>query len=153
MNTETPQALQAVLDDVKHWFFDDYLPTWVGIAAGTIDRGPDFVLDYWSSPLHYSDGTRAEWFLDAAAVTDFLNGMHAQLKEHGYTHTDVPDHRIRVYNGTGAAIEVIWSRCGDGYEIQRLAVHFEISRSADGWRVVGIQTVPTTASELAAVWS
>lgn len=153
MNPETSAPRQSVLDEVNYWFFEDYLPTWVGVAAGTINRGPDFVLDYWSAPLHYSDDTRSEWFLDAAAVTGFLNGVQAHLKENGYTHTDVPDQRTRVYNGTGAAVEVIWSRCGVDHEIERLAVHFEVSRGESGWRVVGIQTVPTTASSLATVWS
>jgi hypothetical protein len=156
MNTNTSQAgappRQAVLDDVNRWFFDDYLPTWAGVAAGTINRGPDFVLDYWSAPLHYSDGTVSEWFVDGAAVIGFLDSIQQRLKRHGYTHTDVPDHRTRVYSDTGTSVEVIWSRCGDGYEIERIAVHFEIARGDQGWRVVGIQTAPTASSSLDTVW-
>lgn len=152
MNSDISQTRQSVLDDVKRWFFDDYLPTWVGVAAGTISRGMDFVLDYWSAPLHYADDTRSEWLLDGPAVIGFLGGMHERLKQNGYTHTDVPDYRTRVYSENGAALEVIWSRCGADYEIERLAVHFEVARGDGGWRVVGIQTTPTTASSLDAVW-
>ncbi|MDH6244071.1 hypothetical protein [Mycobacterium sp. OTB74] len=152
MSTNVSEVRQAVLDDVNHWFFEDYLPTWVGVAAGTVTRGPDFVLDYWSAPLQYSDDLVSAWFLDAEAVTKFLADLHERLKENGYTHTVVPDHRSRVYSENGAAIEVIWSRCGEAHEIERLAVHFEVARGEGGWRVVGIQTTPTTASSLDAVW-
>jgi hypothetical protein len=37
----------SVYDDVTGWFFDDYLPHWVGVGSGTIAQGPQFILDYW----------------------------------------------------------------------------------------------------------
>jgi hypothetical protein len=33
----------SVHEEVPHWFFDHYLPTWVGVCAGTIARGPEAV--------------------------------------------------------------------------------------------------------------
>src|ERR1700738_2583557 len=50
-----PPAESSVRDEVAHWFFDDYLTTWIGVGAGTIQRGPEFILDYWSAPLNWSD--------------------------------------------------------------------------------------------------
>ncbi len=38
------QLATSVHDDVKSWFFDDYLPTWAGVAAGTIARGPEYLM-------------------------------------------------------------------------------------------------------------
>jgi hypothetical protein len=152
MNTGVNQPQLSVHDDVTHWFFNDYLPTWVGVVAGTIARGPEFILDYWAAPLHYSNGSHAAWLPDGPAVVEFLQHMLAHLKERGYTHTYVPDHRIHVYSDTGAAIEVIWSRCAAGHEIERLAAHFEIARGDQGWRIIGIQTTPTTASSLTHAW-
>jgi hypothetical protein len=59
-----------------------------------------------------------------------------------------------VYSEVGAAIEVIWSRCRtDGSEIERVAAHFELSRSHVGWRIVGVQSISTTADTLSAAWS
>ena len=66
----------------------------------------------------------------------------------------MPDQKVTVYHDNGAAIEVIWSRRrGDGTEIERLAVHFEVARGAtvDGG-VVGIQATPTTSDSLDSVW-
>jgi hypothetical protein len=152
MNTNTTQPRPSVRDEVTDWFFNDYLPTWVGVGAGTIARGPEFILDYWAAPLHYNDGTRAHWLLDGAAVIDLLEQTQKRLKQRGYTHTDVPDQQVSIYSDTGAAIEAIWSRCRADDEIERLAVHFEIARRPEGWRIVGIQTTPTTASCLASAW-
>jgi NTF2-like protein (DUF6841) len=147
------QLAKSVHDDVKSWFFDDYLPTWVGVAAGTIARGPEFILDYWAAPLHFSSEQGGQWFHDASAVVQFLEETQSRLRAEGYAYTDVPDHKVSVYHDNGAAMEVIWSRCrADGTEIERLAAHFELSRSQQGWRIVGIQTLSTTADTLSAAW-
>jgi hypothetical protein len=148
------QLATPVADEVSRWFFDDYLPTWVGVAAGTIARGSEFILDYWSAPLHYSAEQGGVWFLDGPAVVRFLEEIQTGLRAQGYALTDVPDRKVSVYSDAGAAIEVIWSRCrADGSEIERLAAHFELSRSTLGWRIVGIQTLATTADTLSAAWS
>ena len=38
---------ETVTTEVAEWFFDDYLPTWVGVGNGDIDTGPGFILNYW----------------------------------------------------------------------------------------------------------
>jgi hypothetical protein len=151
-NSEVRTSTQ-VYDEVTRWFFDDYLATWVGVGAGTIARGPEFVLDYWGVPLHYSTDQESQWLIDASAVVGLLEQTHARLQAQGYAHTAVPDYQVFVYNDAGAAIEVIWSRRrADDSEIERLAAHFELGKGPAGWRVVGIQTVLTEAESLDAAW-
>ena len=98
----------SVNDEVSHWFFDDYLPTSVGVGAGTIARGPEFILDYWSAPLHWSDDQGTKWLLDAATVVTVLTELQGRLRHEGYAYTSVPDQKVAVYHDNGAAIEVIW---------------------------------------------
>ena len=143
----------TVCDEVTHWFFDDYLPTWVGVGSGAISRGPEFILDYWGVPLHVSTPTSREWLLDNDAVIGLLEHTYIRLRAQGYAYTAVLDRKVTIYHDAGAAIEVIWSRCRADYsELERLAVHFEIARESVGWRVVGFQSVPTTADSLVAAW-
>src|SRR4029077_18674138 len=116
-------------------------------------RGPEFILDCWSASLNWSDDQGSHWLLDGQAVVAQLDALQTRLRAEGYGHTSVPDHRVSVYHDNGAAIEVIWSRRRtDGSEIERLAAHFELSRSQQGWRIVGIQTLPTPADTLSAAW-
>jgi glyoxylase-like metal-dependent hydrolase (beta-lactamase superfamily II) len=143
----------SVRDEVAHWFLDDYLPTWVGVAAGTIARGPEFILDYWAAPLHWSDDQGSRWIIDAPAVVALLHEMQNRLHDEDYAYTALPDQQVTVYHDNGAAIEVIWSRRrGNGTEIERLAAHFEIARGSEGWRIVGIQAMPTTSDSLKNAW-
>jgi len=140
-------------DEVAHWFFDDYLPTWVGVGAGTIARGPEFILDYWAAPLHWADDQGSQWFLDSPAVVALLQQLQTRLHGDGYAYTAVPDQRVTVYHDNGAAIEVIWSRRrSNGTEIERVAAHFEIARGPAGWRIIGIQATPTTSESLSTEW-
>src|ERR1700756_1321840 len=142
-----------VRDQVGHRVFDDYLPTWVGVGAGTIARGPEFILDYWAAPLHWSDGQGARWVPDEAAVVELLQQLQTRLQGEDYAYTSLPDQKVKVYHDNGAAIEVIWSRRrSDGTEIERLAAHFEMARGPEGWRIVGIQAVPTTSDSLKNAW-
>ncbi|MFD8079746.1 hypothetical protein ACFV3E_44950 [Streptomyces sp. NPDC059718] len=143
----------AVRDEVGHWFFDDYLPTWVAVGSGAIPRGPEFILDYWAAPLHISGPASRDSLLDGDAVIGWLERHQAALRAQGYSYTAVPDSRMMFYHDAGVAIEVIWSRRRvDDSEIERLAVHFEVARESAGWRVVGIQHVSTTADSLNMVW-
>jgi pimeloyl-ACP methyl ester carboxylesterase len=104
-------------------------------------------------PLHVSTPTSREWLLDNDTVSGYLERTHIRLRAQGYSYTVVLDRKVTIYHDAGAAIEVIWSRCrSDHSEIERLAVHFEIARESEGWRVVGIQRVPTTADSLGAAW-
>ena len=144
---------ETVTAEVAEWFFGDYLPTWVGVGKGAIDRGPGFILDYWGVPLYYYDPDGGQWALDGEAVAKLLNTTHTRLKADGYAYTDVVDRSVRVYHRNGVAIEVIWSRRRvDDTEIERLAVHFEVIRTQNGWRVAGIQRRPTHADVLSHAW-
>src|ERR1700737_1727335 len=58
-------TLSSVNDEVTQWFFDDYMSTWIGVVSGVIARGTDFILDYWSVPLHYTAGSTAQWLVEA----------------------------------------------------------------------------------------
>ena len=143
----------SVRDEVTHWFFDDYLTTWIGVGADTIARGPEFILDYWGVPLYWSDDQGSWWLLDAPAVVAQLDALQTRLRAEGYAHTAVPDLRVTVYHRNGAAIEVIWSRLRvDGTEIERVAAHFEISRGPAGWRILGVQAAPTASDSLNTSW-
>src|SRR5215469_14203598 len=95
---------QTITAEVTEWFFEDYLPTWVGIGKGAIDKGPEFILDYWGVPLfdYHPDG--GQWALDG-----LLNVTHTRLKANSYAYTEVVDRAVRLYHRNGAAIEVIWS--------------------------------------------
>ena len=148
-----PSRESSVHDEVTQWFFDDYLTTWIGVGAGTIERGPEFILDYWSAPLSWSDDQGSRWLQDPADVVAALQQMQSRLRNTGYSDTAVPDRKVLAYHDNGAAIEVIWSRQrADGTEIERLAVHFEVARGASGWRIVGIQAIPTTSDSLDNAW-
>ncbi len=148
-----PASDSSVRDEVAHWFFDDYLTTWIGVGAGTIQRGPEFILDYWSAPLNWSDDQGSRWILDPADVVAVLQQLHSRLRNEGYAHTAVPDQKVTVYHDNGAAIEVIWSRQrADGTEIERLAAHFEVARGPHGWRILGVQAAPTTSDSLNTAW-
>jgi hypothetical protein len=152
--TKETTASNALRDELSHWFFDRYLPAWVGVGNGASNLHPEFILEYWGVPLHHCMPNLSVWLLDAAAVVDFLKRRHTDLRAQRYSYTAVPDREVSVYHSRGAAIEVIWSRCrADGSEIERLAVHFEAARGIGGWRIVGIQAAPTNADTLQAAWS
>lgn len=139
--------------EVASWFFEDYLPRWVAGAAGTSPDGLEFILGYWDTPLHLTGQGQSFWCLDDASVVGFLDLSQAPLRESGYRHTAVLDNRVFAYHSVGGAIEVIFSRRrADDTEIQRQAVHFEVAKSTQGWRVVGIQSAATTVDTLDDIW-
>ena len=153
MSGHITQVDSSTCDEVTQWFFDDYLRTWIGVGAGTIARGPEFILDYWSAPLYWSDEEGSRWFTDAPAVVAQLHELQTRLRAEGYADTVVPDHRVTVYHRNGAAVEVIWSRLrADGSEIERVAVHFEVARGPQGWRILGVQATPTASDSLNTAW-
>jgi hypothetical protein len=148
-----PRAASPLHDEVTQWFFDDYLPTWVAVGTGTIARGPEFILDYWSVPLHYTSDQTTQWLLNTAQVVRVSAQTHDRLRGQGFATTAVPDHRVTVYNQNGAAIEAILSRCrADGSEIECQAAHFELARGHAGWRMVGIQSTRSAADSLNTAW-
>jgi uncharacterized NTF2-like protein DUF6841 len=145
--------IAATRAEVTSWFFEDYLPRWVAVANGTSSEGPEFIHQYWGTPMHVTALDQAFWCLDDAAVAGFLERNHASLRGTGYSHTVVPDQRVIVYSVVGAAIEVIWSRRrADESEVQRWATHFEVAKSEEGWRVIGVQSAATEASSLDEAW-
>jgi len=136
----------AVAEEIRHWFFDVYFNHWVEVGNGTRDEGPEFVLAYWGTPMYVTvdDPLIAAWLLTDEDVVGFLVMQHTLLKEAGYSHTNVPDQKISVYNANGGAIEVIWSRrAADDTEIQRYAVRFDVARMDGVWKVVGTQARAT----------
>jgi len=152
-NTAAPAPLAAAHAEVVAWFFDDYLERWVAASSGASGDGPEFILNYWGVPMSVTTPREAVWLLDPEAVIGFLTRNQEPLRAEGYTHTVTPDHRVMVYSPIGAAVEVILSRRrGDESEIQRLAVHFEVVRGAEGWRVVGLQSVAALSNSLAEIW-
>lgn len=145
---------ETVTAEVSEWFFDDYLPTWVGVGNGAIGKGPGFILHYWGVPLYDYHPDGGQWALDGDSVAGLLNTTHTRLKASGYVYTEVVDRAVRAYHRNGAAIEVIWSRRrADDTEIERLAVHFEVIRTENGWRVAGIQRRSTHADVLSHAWA
>jgi len=153
VNDNLTQLHSSVRDEVTDWFFDDYLRTWIGVGAGSIARGPDFILDYWSAPLYWSDEQGSRWFLDGPAVVAQLDELQTRLRAEGYANTAVPDFHVTAYHRNGAAIEVIWSRLrNDGTEIERVAAHFEVARGPEGWRILGVQATPIASDSLNTIW-
>ena len=149
-----PAGDAPVVDEVTRWFFDDYLPTWVDVCAGTTVREPEFILDYWSAPLSMSTEHGGRWMADQASVVAMLHELHERLRTEGYTHTVVADRRVSVYNVNGAAIDVIWSRRrADEAEIERVVIHFELQRRSHGWRIIGIQQAATASGSLETAWA
>ncbi|MDT5094809.1 MAG: hypothetical protein QOH60_4172 [Mycobacterium sp.] len=147
------RALSPVHDEVTQWFFDDYLAIWVAVGTGAIARGPDFILDYWSVPLHYATDRTTQWLLNPAEVVRVSAQTHDRLRGQGFASTAVPDHEVTVYHRDGAAIGAILSRCRtDGSEIDRQAAHFELARRPAGWRMIGIQSTHSTADSLNTAW-
>ncbi len=146
-------TLSSVNDEVTQWFFDDYMSTWIGVVSGVIARETDFILDYWSVPLHYTAGSTAQWLLEATQVVAVSAQTQGRLREQGFATTTIPDYSVMVYNQAGAAIEAIMSRCrADGSEIERQVVHFELAREPVGWRVIGIQSISSAADALTVAW-
>lgn len=151
MTITTEDPIAATRAEVSAWFFEDYLPRWVAAAQGA--EPPEFIHQYWGTPMHVTGLQQSFWCLDDQSVLAFLEFNYAPLRESGYSHTVVPDRRVFVYSSVGAAIEVIWSRrSADDVEIQRWATHFEVAKSDQGWRVVGVQAAGTDRDNLDDVW-
>ncbi|MEM1133442.1 MAG: hypothetical protein AAGH53_10925 [Pseudomonadota bacterium] len=150
----------AVCAELNHWFFDVYINHWVDVGAGRRDDGPEFILQYWGTPMFVTNDkpALAAWLLTGEEIIQFLAIQHQMLEAGGYSHTHVPDKTIRAYNNTGGAIEVIWSRrASDETEIQRFVVHFECAKFGETWKVVGVHSRATDAAldgdKIAGAWA
>jgi hypothetical protein len=145
-------AGEDTLGEVTRWFFDDYLTRYISVVCGTRQEGPEFILGYWGCPMHVSSPRMNRWLSEPRDVVGMLAGTQARLRRAGYSHTAVLDSRVTVFHPGGAAIEVIWSRRAGQTEIERLAVHFQVVRTSQGWRVVAIQELDIAAQSLDKVW-
>jgi hypothetical protein len=142
----------AIGREVDQWFFERYLPKWESLG-NSAPQNPREILDYWNVPMHAASIHMNKWLLTEKAVLGLLDANHKPLQSSGYTHTNVIDRRTVVYNNNAASVDAIWSRCRhDNTEIERVAVHFEINRTDNGWRVIGLASVRTTKSSLKATW-
>ncbi|TPN82868.1 DUF6841 family protein [Aquimarina algicola] len=139
--------LESTRKEISEWFFKTYFNHWVEVGSGKRKEGPEFILQYWGTPLYATvdNPPIAEWMMTGEEIVGFLELQHKLLKEGGYSHTHVPDKKIIVYNDNGGAIEVIWSRrAADQTELQRYVAHFEIIKIDGVWKVVGIQSRNTS---------
>lgn len=151
--TMDPTRRQAVIAEIREWFFEDYFKRWVAAGSGRSGEPYSFINGYWGSPLHTSHDTFAGFRMTDADVTAYLKAMHERLAAGGYTHTVVPDQRIRVFNPQAAAIEVIWSRRRDDEtEVERRAVHFLVSKTEGRWKMVAIEAMEAPTERLDDFW-
>jgi hypothetical protein len=152
MQVATRSDGRTAVGEMAHWFFDIYMPTWVGLGA----RGPgsdEVILDYWGFPLHAASVNVTRCLTTGDEVIGLLRANQEPLQAESYTHTVVLDRRVMGFNHNAGAIDVIWSRRrADESEIERRAVHFEIHRTPAGWRVVAIASVHTDEASLDRIW-
>src|SRR6516165_10879337 len=102
-------AFEEVHEEVTSWFFDDYFPRWVSVGNGTSVEGPEFILQFWSCPLHVSTPQINMWVTEPQRVLDLLDINQKPLRDAGYSHTVIADSRVTVFHSNGAAIDAICS--------------------------------------------
>ena len=144
--------LMQTAQEIKEWWFMDYIPRWVAASSGKSGEGDGFITEYWNVPLYANAlGTR-EWLNTADKVRKFLADQQVELQVQHYDHTTIPDRKVVAYNKNGGCIDVIWSRRRtDESEVMHLAVHFEVARMEDKgngqrWRVIAIQSEDNSKS-------
>ena len=143
-----------VEQEIEAWFFDKYIPHWMSVGSGRSKEGPEFILEYWGTPMFASGtGWINRWLMTDDDVVEFLKYNHEALKGSDYHHTVVPDKRVHVYNDNSASIEVIWSRRKeDETELERVAVNFLCARVDGKWKALGIVGRDTTKDTLEEAW-
>ena len=144
---------QAVFDEIRDWFFEGYVPTWVAAGAGT-KADPRSVLDYWGVPMHAANPETNRWLMTEEEVLGLLSEIQKPLKTQRYSHTKVLDRHMTFYHDSAASADVIWSRRrADEVEIERRAVHFEIRAVDSGWRIISLASLHTDKTRLADVFA
>jgi hypothetical protein len=155
MSTVTSgSAIEArtAVREMNHWFFGIYLPTWIEMGANA-RVSTDDILNYWGTPLHAASVNMTKCLMSGEEVIGLLRANQDPLQAQHYSHTVVLDRRVLGYNQNAGSIDVIWSRRrADESEIERRAVHFEIHRTAQGWRVVAIASQLTGCESLDEIW-
>lgn len=155
MSTDSPAhagEARTAVQELNHWFFELYLPSWIAMGANA-QASADGILDYWGTPLHAASVNMTRCLMSGKEVIGLLRANQDPLQAQQYTHTVVLDRRVLGYNQNAGSIDVIWSRRrADESEIERRAVHFEIHRTAQGWRVVAIASQITGCESLDEIW-
>jgi hypothetical protein len=145
-------APHTAVVEMNTWFFDTYLPMWIKLGADA-RSSVDEILSYWGTPLHAASVNMTRCLMTGEEVIGLLHANQAPLQAENYTHTVVLDRQVKGYNRNAGSIDVIWSRRrADETEIERRAVHFEIHRTAHGWRVVSIASVLSDRASLDEIW-
>lgn len=143
---------RTAVREMNSWFFDTYLPTWIQMGADARSN-QDEILNYWGAPLHAASVNMTKCLMTGDEVIALLRANQDPLQAENYTHTVVLDRCVKGYNQNAGAIDVIWSRRrADETEIERRAVHFEIHRTAQGWRVVAIASLLSDRASLDEIW-
>lgn len=143
---------RTAVQEMNSWFFDTYLPTWVQMGADA-SSNQDGILQFWGAPLHAASVNMTKCLMTADEVIALLRANQDPLQAENYTHTVVLDRCVTGYNQNAGSIDVIWSRRrADETEIERRAVHFEIHRTAQGWRVVAIASLLSDRASLDEIW-
>jgi hypothetical protein len=135
--------VEQIREEIRHWFFDVYVPHGIALFNGNAPEGLRGFLQYWGTPLLFTRESQASasWLMTEEQLLSALKIQDDALKAAGYKNTPIPDSRVFVYNDNAGAVEVIWSRQnGDGQEIQRVAVHFEVARIDGEWLFVAIHS-------------
>lgn len=141
---------KSIHEEVDRWF-SEYFNTFIDIGAGRAE--PSSILRYWGVPLHTSSPKHAKWLGSPKEVVDVLNEMHHALRGLGYTHTVAIDNKITIYSENASRVEAIMSRRrGDGSEMDRAAVSFELRRTDSHWIIISTTARPVNASKLNEVW-
>ncbi|MEK0246846.1 hypothetical protein QFI66_001650 [Raoultella sp. BAC10a-01-01] len=149
-------GLKQVSEQVYEWFFNEYVPKWVKVSAEPSAEDNDFILQYWVPPLYVNALGINKCLLSSDEVIFFWKKNSIPLKENEYTHTVIPSRKIVVYTENSAGIDAIWSRRrADESEIQRLAVHFGVTREHNdsNWAIFCIQAISTTEDKLENTWT
>jgi hypothetical protein len=137
-------------DEVDQWF-SEYFNTFIDIASGKTDPGK--ILHYWCVPLHTSGPESTKWLKSSEEVVGVLSEMQGLLKQVGYTHTEALDKAVTIYSENASRVDSIMSRRrGDGAEVDRAAVSFELRRVDGDWVIISTTTRPTDATKLRDVW-
>lgn len=143
---------RTAVREMNAWFFETYLPMWIKLGA-EVGAGVDEILSYWGTPLHAASVNMTRCLMTGDDVIGLLRANQDPLQAENYTHTVVLDRQVKGYNRNAGSIDVIWSRRrADESEIERRAVHFEIHRTANGWRVVAIASILSDLASLDEIW-
>ncbi|EHP41013.1 hypothetical protein OR16_22363 [Cupriavidus basilensis OR16] len=148
----TMTADRTAVREMNSWFFETYLPAWVQMGSdATLNDGA--ILEYWGAPLHAASVNMTRCLLTGDEVIGLLRANQEPLQAQQYTHTVVLDRHVKGYNSNAGSIDVIWSRRrADETEIERRAVHFDIHRTGQGWRVVTVASTLTDRTSLGEIW-